>query len=101
MSWLLRAGVELFHEKSYDQASEVCAGLIKTQPDDARVWYYAVLSRGLATRDWKGETEWLVTQGVAREKAGKPDKPRIDAAFADLTPETGHDWLAFYRRRAG
>jgi hypothetical protein len=59
------------------------------------------LSRGLATRDWKGETERLVTQGVDREKAGKPDKPQIDAAFADLTAETGKDWLAYYRRRAG
>ena len=50
---------------------------------------------------WKGETERLVTQGVDREKAGKPSKSQIDAAFADLTPETGKDWLAFYRRRAG
>ena len=64
------------------------------------VWYYAALSRGLATRDWKGETERLVTQGIEREKAGKPDKAKIDAAFEDLTPETGKDWLAFYRRRA-
>jgi len=101
VSSLLRAGVELFQKKNYAEASEVFAGLIKTQPDDARVWYYAALSRGLATRDWKGETERLVTQGIAREKAGKPDKPRIDAAFADLTPETGKDWLAYYRRRAG
>ncbi len=101
MSSLLQAGVELFQKKNYDEASEFFAGLSKTQPDDARVWYYAALSRGLATRDWKGETERLVTQGVDREKAGKPDKSQIDAAFADLTSETGKDWLAFYRRRAG
>jgi TolA-binding protein len=101
VSSLLQAGVEFFQKKNYAKASEVFAGLTKTQPDDARVWYYAALSRGLAARDWKGETERLVTQGVAREKAGKPDKPRIDAAFADLTPETGKDWLAYYRRRAG
>ena len=88
-------------KKNYDEASEVFAGLTKAQPDDARVWYYAALSRGLATRDWKGETERLVTQGVDREKAGKPTKAQIDAAFADLTSETGKDWLAFYRRRAG
>jgi len=101
VSSLLQAGVELFQKKNYDEASEFFASLSKTQPDDARVWYYAALSRGLATRDWKGETERLVTQGVDREKAGKPDKSQIDAAFAGLTPETGKDWLAFYRRRAG
>ena len=98
---LLQAGVDFFQKKNYAEASEIFAGLSKAQPDDARVWYYAALSRGLATRDWKGETERLVTQGVDREKAGKPDKSRIDAAFADLTSETGKDWLAFYRRRAG
>jgi TolA-binding protein len=98
---LLQAGVDFFQKKNYAKASEIFAGLSKARPDDARVWYYAALSRGLATRDWKGETERLVTQGVDREKAGKPDKSRIDAAFADLTPETGKDWLAFYRRRAG
>jgi TolA-binding protein len=101
VSTLLQAGVEFFQKKNYAEASDFFAGLIKTQPDDARVWYYAALSRGLATRDWKGETERLVTQGVDREKAGKPSKSQIDAAFADLTPETGKDWLAFYRRRAG
>jgi hypothetical protein len=98
---LLQAGVDFFQKKDYAEASEIFAGLSNAQPDDARVWYYAALSRGLATRDWKGETERLVTQGVDREKAGKPDKSRIDAAFADLTSETGKDWLAFYRRRAG
>ena len=98
---LLQAGVDYFQKKHYAKASEIFARLSKARPDDARVWYYAALSRGLATRDWKGETERLVTQGVDREKAGKPSKSQIDAAFADLTPETGKDWLAFYRRRAG
>jgi hypothetical protein len=101
VSSLLRAGVGFFQKKNYAEASGVFSGLTKTQPDDARIWYYAALSRGLATRDWKGETERLVTQGVEREQAGKPDRARIDAAFADLTAETGKDWLAYYRRRAG
>ncbi len=100
VSSLLRPGVEFFQKQNYAEASEVFAGLTRTRPDDARVWYYAALSRGLATRDWKGETERLVTQGVDREKAGKPDRPQIDAAVADLTAETGKDWLAFYRQRA-
>ncbi len=101
VSSLLQAGVEYFQKKNYDEASDLFAGLTKTQPDDARVWYYAALSRGLATRDWRGETERLVTQGMNREKAGKPAKSQIDAAFANLTSETGKDWLAYYRRLAG
>jgi TolA-binding protein len=97
---LLQPGVELFQQMKYDQASEAFDRLTRTKPDDARVWYFAALSRGLATRDWKGETEKFVTQGVEREKAGTPEKSQIDSAFADLTEETGKDWLAFYRRRA-
>jgi TolA-binding protein len=97
---LLQPGIELFRQKKYDQASEAFDSLTKTKPDDARVWYFAALSRGLATRDWKGQTEKLVTEGVEREKAGTPEKSQIDSAFADLTAETGRDWLAFFRRRA-
>jgi hypothetical protein len=41
-----------------------------------------------------------VAEGMAREKAGKPEKAKIDAAFSDLTTATGKDWLAFYRNRA-
>jgi TolA-binding protein len=99
-SVLLQPGIELFGQKKYDQASEAFDSLTSTKPDDARVWYFAALSRGLATRDWKGRTEKLVTEGVEREKAGTPEKSQIDSAFADLTVETGKDWLAFYRRRA-
>jgi TolA-binding protein len=97
----LQPGIELFQKKNYDQASEFFGSLSKAKPDDARIWYYAALSRGLATRDWKGEAERLVNLGVDREKAGTPEKSQIDAAFVDLTSETGKDWLAFYRRRAG
>jgi hypothetical protein len=97
---LLQPGTELFRQKKYDQASEAFDSLTRSKPDDARVWYFAALSRGFATRDWKGQTEKLVNEGVEREKAGTPEKSQIDSAFADLTAETGKDWLAFYRRRA-
>jgi TolA-binding protein len=97
---LLQPGIDLFRQKKYDQASEAFDSLTRTNPDDARVWYFAALARGLATRDWKGQTEKLVTEGVEREKAGTPEKSHIDSAFADLTAETGKNWLAFYRRRA-
>ena len=97
---MLQGGVEFFQNKHYDEASEFFNSLAKAQPDDARVWYYAALARGLSTRDWKGETEQLVSKGVELEKAGKPDKEKINAAFTDLTTETGKDWLAFYRRKA-
>ncbi len=97
---MLQGGIEFFQSKHYDEASEFFSSLTKAQMADARVWYYAALSRGLATRDWKGETERLVTKGVELEKAGKPDKEKINAAFTNLTSETGQDWLAFYRRKA-
>jgi hypothetical protein len=96
----LHNGVELFNQKKYGEASEYFEKLTKTNPDDARNWYYAALSRGLATRDWKGQTERLVTEGLDREKAGKPERSEIDSAFTDLNSQTGKDWLAFYRRRA-
>jgi TolA-binding protein len=96
----LRSGIDLFQKKSYDRASAYFEGMTKAKPADARVWYFAALSRGLATRDWKGETERLVNEGVDREKAGTPKKAEIDSAFADLTTETGKEWLDFFRSRA-
>jgi uncharacterized protein YoxC len=97
----LAPGVELFERRQYKEASEFFNNLVKTKPDDARVWYYAALARGLATQDWKGEAERLVIEGIEREKAGKLEKSLIDSAFAGLTPETGKDWLAYFRHRAG
>ena len=97
----LESGVSRFREGKYREAYEVFRKLIQSNPDDARVWYYAALSYGLATGDWGKMTETMVQEGVAREKAGKPPKPEIDSAFAGLTKQTGKEWLDFYRRRAG
>jgi TolA-binding protein len=96
----LESGVSLFREKRYGEAYAVFRKLLQSQPDDARVWYYAALAYGLSTGDWSPMTQTMVEEGVAREKAGKPAKAEIDSAFAGLTKETGKDWLAFYRRRA-
>lgn len=96
----LAEGIALFQHGDYAKANEFFNPLTKTRADDARVWYYAALSRGLATRDWKGETEDLVKEGVKREKAGQPDKSEIDATFIGLTTATGKDWLGFYRKQA-
>jgi len=94
------AGAELFKQKKYKEANDFFRTLDKVDPDDARIWYYAALSRGFATGDWKGETERLANRGVERERAGTPPKAEIDSTFADLTQETGKAWLAFFRRRA-
>jgi TolA-binding protein len=96
----LQQGIEFFRQKQYQAASEAFDSLTRSKPEDARVWYFAALARGLATRDWKGQAVKLVTEGVEREKAGTPEKSQIDAAFEDLTAETGKDWLAYYRRGA-
>ena len=69
-------GVSLFREGKYRDAYDVFRKLLQSRPDDARVWYYAALSYGLATGDWGKMTETMVQEGVAREKAGKPAKPR-------------------------
>lgn len=94
------AGAGLFKQKKYKEANEFFGTLDKADQNDARVWYYAALSRGFATGDWKGETERLANRGVERERAGTPPKAAIDSTFNDLTPATGKDWLAFFRRRA-
>jgi TolA-binding protein len=97
----LARGETLFREGRYEEAYQVFRNQLQSHAEDARVWYYAALSYGLATGEWRGQTEQWVQQGVALEKAGKPPKPAIDGAFAGLTKETGKEWLAFYRRRAG
>jgi cell division protein FtsB len=92
--------IELFKQTKWAEAHNAFGRLELTMPDDARVWYFAGLTNGLSTKDWRGESARLANEGVTREKAGKPDKVLIDAAFADLTAATGKDWLAFFRNRA-
>jgi len=92
--------VALFHQGKWAEAKAAFVRLQALSPDDARVWYFSAITNGLASRDWKGESERLVAEGMARETAGKPDKAKIDAAFSDLTVATGKEWLAFYRNRA-
>jgi TolA-binding protein len=94
------SGVSRFRDKQYRAAYDVFRKLLQSQPDDARIWYYAAISYGLATRDWGRTTEVMAEEGVAREKAGKPPKSEIDTALAGLNKETGKEWLDFYRQRA-
>ena len=96
----LEPGVKLFRAGRYQEADKTFKDLLEARPEDARVWYLAALAHGLATGEWRGETERLVQQGVAREKAGTPQKPLIDSALDGLTRETGKEWLEFYRHRA-
>ncbi len=95
----LEQGVQLFKGRKYKEASDLFRKLTDEFPKDARVWYYAALSNGLATNQWRGETERLVNQGVEREKAGSPKAPEIDAVMTDLAPAP-KKWLDFYRQRA-
>jgi hypothetical protein len=97
----LAQGAKLFRQGRYKEALGVFDGLELTDPDDARVWYYAALSDGFATNDWAKGAVSLVEKGVSREQAGTPGKADIDAEFKDLTTATGRDWLAAYRKRVG
>ena len=49
--------------------------------------HFCALANGLATRNWKGDSEKLVATGMAKEKAGSPDKAKIDAAFQSEGPD--------------
>ena len=95
-----RQAVALCKQGKYRDALELFRRLEQTNPHDARVWYFAALSNGFATGKWDGKTAELVQKGIEREKAGSPGSAEIDAAFRDLTPATGKDWLAAYRKGA-
>jgi len=96
----LARGAELFHQKKYQDALDLFDRLEQTNPDDARVWYYAALAHGFAKNQWnKDGTGRLVEKGIERERAGTPPSRVIDETFKDLTSDTGKDWLAAYRKR--
>ena len=95
----LDQAVEQFNARKYKEASEAFTKLQGVFPDDARIWYYSALANGFATGDWVKESQRLVNVGLEKEKAGRPNAAKIDAAFANLTAATGKDWLAEYRKR--
>jgi hypothetical protein len=97
----LAPGATLYRQQKYKEALDAFTRLEQTNPDDARVWYYAALAHGFTTRRWNGEgTIRLVEKGVACERAGNPSKTEVDEAFKGLTSANGKDWLANYRLRA-
>jgi TolA-binding protein len=95
----LNEGVDLFKAGKYKEASAAFLKLTQGNSNDARVWYFAALSRGSATNQWTGETTKLVEKAVELEKAGNPDSAKIDAAFADVNPNF-KPWLDAYRKTA-
>lgn len=96
----LSGGAELFKAGKYKEADEVFKKLAAGNPKDARVYYYAALTRGLTTNEWQGkETLATAAKGAELEKAGSPKAPEIDAAFADLRPDL-KGWVNFFRKRA-
>ena len=96
----LGPGIESFKKGDYAAAVNAFRALTREHPDDARAWYFAALANGLATGQWKGETEDLVNKGIECEKAGNPAPAEIDAAFSSLTKANGREWLTYYRQRA-
>jgi len=99
-SEVLAQAIALFDRREYKGASEIFSKLEQTNPDDARVWYYAALAHGLGTDQWAANGAGrLVEKGIEREKAGTPPPSVIDDTFKNLTSATGKDWLASYRNR--
>ena len=97
----MEQAINLFKANKFTEARDAFKPLQTVFPDDARVWYYSALANGFASGQWLGETERLVNQGLEKEKAGQPNTAKIDADFADLTNNTGREWLAFYRKKIG
>lgn len=91
--------VELFKAGKYKEASEILKTTEDNDPKDARVWYYAAMSTGMSTNQWRGDTEKMVLKGVEREKAGTPKGSEIDAEFTKLPPSL-KTWLDAYRKLA-
>lgn len=90
-----------FQQTRYAEALASFRKLQAAAPDDARVWYFSALANGLVRRQWTApETLQWVKKGVECEKAGNPERARIDEAFAGLSAATGKDWLAGYRKQA-
>ncbi|MDX2038233.1 MAG: hypothetical protein SFX72_16410 [Isosphaeraceae bacterium] len=92
------AAVALYRQQQWGPARDAFVKLQGTAPDDARVWYYSAVANGYATQQWAegSDTVRYVTRGVERERAGTPDRAKIDAAFTDLTPDA-RNWLGAYR----
>jgi hypothetical protein len=96
----LSQGADFFKRGRFKEALGIFNRLELSSPNDARVWYFAALSHGFATNQWGGGTAELVEKGIACERAGTPEAATIDAAFQDLTPATGKNWLDEYRKKA-
>ena len=93
--------IDLYKTKKWSEAQDAFSKLQSIYPNDATVWYYSALANGFATGQWLGETERMVKVGLAKEKQGEPSSATIDSVFSDLTPATGKNWLADYRKRIG
>lgn len=87
----------LYKAGKFKEAAEAFRTDEETNPKDARAWYYAALSYGSSTNQWKGEAERLVKRGVDREKAGTPKVSEIDTEFASI-PAAIKAWLDYYRK---
>jgi hypothetical protein len=95
----LGLGVGLFKGGDYARARDVLVKQAEATPDDARLWYAAALASGMASGDWRGETERLVKRGLDRERAGTPPRVEIDAVFSGLPEQQGGRWLREWRRK--
>jgi hypothetical protein len=93
-------GAVLFREGKYPAARDVFLTVVKNDPNDARLWYFAALANGQTSGDWTGESESMVRRGLACEQRGMPKRSDIDAQFSTLTKEQGKDWLEEWRKRA-
>ena len=95
----LERGLALFRRGDYVEARDVFRKVVESTPEDARAWYLEALADGLATGSWTGRPERLVGEGLARERAGNPPTPVIDATLDVVSEDQGRAWLEARRLR--
>lgn len=96
-------GIELLNGGKFDDAYKFFEKLGTTNPNDARVWYFAALGYGWAHDDFKpgSKTLSLLQKGLEREKAGTPASSEVEKAFKELSSDSGKLWLTFKREEQG
>ena len=78
------SAVSLFQEKRYGEAYAVFRSCCRSQPDDARVWYYAALSYGLSPATG---VEMTQIDGRARESPGRRRESRRSPRSTLTSPD--------------
>ena len=85
--------MEALQRGQYREAFDTFQGLTLARPEDARVWYLAAVSRGLATGEWGGQTQEMAHPRSRAREVGNAREAldRFSPRSADATDRGGLD----------